>query len=126
MRAFSNDLRERIVAARAAGERRCEVAKRFSVSLGSVDRFWKRYRELGHARKGKHGGHLRSRLEGHEQTLKDWIAKENDLTLGQLCARLDEQLGIKLGVSSLWYRLDAMGLTYKKKRSAPRSKTGPT
>lgn len=37
MRALSNDLRERIVAARAAGESRCEVAKRFCVSVESVN-----------------------------------------------------------------------------------------
>ncbi len=105
------------MAARAAGEGRCEVAERFRVSVDSVDRFWKRFRETGQTHHGKHGGHLRSRLEGHEQNVRDWIEKENDLTLAQLCERLKADLGIKLGVSALWYRLDAMGLSFKK--SAP-------
>ncbi len=122
MRALSEDLRERIVAARAAGDGRCEVARRFCVSVGSVDRYWKRFRELGHVRKGKHGGHLRSRLEGHEQTVKEWIEKENDMTLAELCARLKKQLGVKLGPSALWYRLDGMELTYKKSDSCRRTR----
>lgn len=126
MRALSQDLRERIVEAREAGSSSAEVAQRFAVSVRTVDRYWQRQRQQGHCRAGKHGGHLRSRLEGHEETVRAWIAEKNDLSLAALCQRLREQLGIKLGVSALWYRLDAMGLTYKKKRSAPPSKTGPT
>ena len=126
MRALSQDLRERIVEAREAGSSSAEVAQRFAVSARTVDRYWQRQREEGHCRAGKHGGHLRSRLEGHEDTVRAWIEEKNDLTLEALCGRLDKQLGIKLGVSALWYRLEAMGLAYKKKRFAPPSRTGPT
>jgi transposase len=123
---MSQDLRERIVEARGAGSSSAKVAERFAVSVRTVDRYWQRQREQGHCRAGKHGGHLRSRLEGHEDTVRAWIAEKNDLTLEALSRRLHEELGIKLGVSALWYRLEAMGLTYKKKRFAPPSRTGPT
>ena len=126
MRPVSQDLRERIVEARASGSSSAEVAERFRVSIRSVDRYWQKQREQGHCRASKIGGYLRSRLEGHEDTVAAWIEEKNDLTLETICERLEKQLGIKLGVSALWYRLDAMGLTFKKKRSVPPNKTDPT
>jgi len=126
MRALSEDLRERIVGARAAGGSSAEVAERFGVSARSVDRFWQRQRERGHCRVGQLGGYRRSRLEGHEETVAQWITEKNDLSLEAICKRLEDQLGIKLGVSALWYRLEAMGLTYKKRRFARPNKIGPT
>lgn len=123
---MSQDLRERIVEARASGSSSAEVAERFWVSVRSVDRYWQKQREQGHCRVSKIGGYLRSRLEGHEDTVAAWIKEKNDLTLETICERLEKQFGIKLGVSALWYRLDAMGLTFKKKRSAPPNKTDPT
>ena len=105
--------------------RSAEVAERFAVSVSSVDRLWRRQREQGHCRADKIGGYLRSRLDAHEGTVRSWIAEQNDLTLEALSRRLREELGVKLGLSALWYRLDALGLSFKKKRSGPPNKTGP-
>ena len=126
MRPLSADLRERIVAARGGGMRSAEVAERFAVSVSSVDRLWRRQREQGHCRADKMGRARRSRLDAHEETVRGWIAEQNDLTLEVMSRRLREELGVKLGVSALWSRLKVMGLSFKKKRSGPPSKPGPT
>jgi transposase len=115
MRAYSEDLRERIIGARSQGQSSAEVAKRFGVSVRAVDRYWQRYRERGHWRIGKIGGHLRSRLDAHEARLRDWIAESPDQTLEELRVRCGEELGVRISVSGLWYRLKAMGISFKKK-----------
>jgi transposase len=124
MRAYSEDLRRRIIAAKAKGESSAEVGKRFAVGARTVERYWQRYRERGHCRAGKMGGHLRSRLVGHEATIGAWIEEQSDLSLEELRARCQKQLGVKLTVSALWYRLKAMGLSYKKS-DARRRATAP-
>ena len=106
--------------------RSAEVAERFAVSVSSVDRLWRRQREQGHCRPDKMGRARRSRLDAHEETVRGWIAEQNDLTLETMSRRLREELGVKLGVSALWSRLEVMGLSFKKKRFAPPSKPGPT
>ena len=114
MRAYSADLRRRIIAVKEKRESSAEVGKRFAVGVRTVERYWQRYREQGHCRVGKVGGHLRSRLSGHEATISAWIDEQSDLSLKELRARCQKQLEVKLTVSALWYRLKAMGLSYKK------------
>jgi len=87
MRPLSEDLRQRIIAARASGEGTGEVCQRFRVSRKSVERFWKQYQQSGHCRPKQIGGYRRSRLRPHEPTLRRWIAQQADLTLAELQQR---------------------------------------
>lgn len=111
---MSADLRQRIVAARARGEDTGEVCQRFRVSRKSVERFWKQYQQRGHCRPKQMGGYRRSRLRPHEPKLRRWIAQQADLTLAELQQRRGERLGVKIGITALWHRLDRLGLSYKK------------
>ncbi|MBA3413686.1 MAG: helix-turn-helix domain-containing protein, partial [Chloroflexia bacterium] len=47
MRAYSVDLRERVVAAVAAGATHAEAAARFAVGVATVGRWVRRWREAG-------------------------------------------------------------------------------
>ncbi|MDR2512685.1 MAG: helix-turn-helix domain-containing protein [Puniceicoccales bacterium] len=47
MKSYSEDLRERIIAARQEGESAQGAAKRFAVSKRTVERYWKRFEETG-------------------------------------------------------------------------------
>ena len=122
MRPYSEDLRQRIIAAKVTGESSARVAQRFAVDVRTVERYWERYREKGHCRTGKMGGHRRSRLQGHEETVASWIQAQPSLSLQELSARCQQELGVILTLSALWHRLKAMGLSYKK--SAARRRTG--
>ena len=124
MRPLSQDLRQRIVAARERGEGTGEVGRRFGVSRKSVERFWKQHCLTGRCRPKQIGGYRRSRLEKHDRTLGRWIAAQSDLTLGELQQRCLEHLKVSIGITALWHRLKQLGLSYKKndarRRARPR------
>jgi len=123
MKSYSLDLRERVVAARSKGQSAEEVAKRFGICKRSVERYWERHRQTGSAAAKQRGGYRRSRLAGHEATLRGWINAQADLTLEQLQECLRRELGIKLSVSALWYALERLGLSFKKNAARRRART---
>ena len=124
MRTYSGDLRERIVAARKEGHSAMEIARLFRVSKRSVERYWKKYLGTGNIEPKQRGGYRRSRLQEHDQTLRAWIREKKDLTLAQLQERLARDLGIKLGTTALWHRLERLGLSYKKNAARRRARPG--
>ena len=107
-------LRERIVAAKKEGQSSQEVSKRFQVSKRSVERYWKSYQDSGSVEPKQRGGYRRSRLEGHDETLREWIAEQPDLTLVEIQQRCRNKLGIQIGINALWQRLNKLMLSYKK------------
>ena len=123
MTPLSDDLRRRIIAARANGEGTGEVSQRFKVSRKSVERFWKQHSMTGECRPKQIGGYRRSRLQKHAATLKRWISQQADLTLVQLQERCREELSVKIGISALWHRLDQLGLSYKKNDARRRARS---
>lgn len=123
MKAYALDLRERVLRARNQGHSAQDVAKQFSLSKRTVERYWRRYQATGQTTAGQMGGHRRSRLATHDATLRAWIGEEPDLTLAQLQQRCREQLQVRLGVTALWHRLERLGLSYKK--NAARRRANP-
>src|SRR5271154_5416694 len=123
MRPLSQDLRQRIIAARERGEGTGAVCKRFGVSRKSVERFWQQHRQTGECRPKQIGGYRRSRLEKHDRTLRRWIAVQADLTLNELQRRCLEQLNVSIGTTALWHRLEQLGLSYKKNDARRRARS---
>lgn len=122
MQTYSRDLRERIVAAREHGHSAREIARLFRISKRSVERFWQKYLATGGVEPKQRGGYRRSRLEKHDQKLRRWIKEKADITLAQLQERIAQELGIKLGTTALWHRLEGLGLSYKKNPSRRRAR----
>ena len=123
MRPLSQDLRQRIVAARQRGTGTGEVCRRFAVSRKSVERFWKQPRLTGNCWPNQIGGYRRSRLEKHDRTLRRWIGVQADLTLRQLQARCRQELHVAIGLTALWHRLEKLGLSYKKNHARRRARS---
>ncbi len=123
MRPLSQDLRERIIAAREQGEGTGEVCRRFGVSRKSVERFWKQHRQTGECRPKQIGGYRRSRLEKHDRTLRRWIGAQADLTLSELQRRCLEHLNVSIGITALWHRLEQLGLSFKKNDARRRARS---
>jgi transposase len=123
MRPLSQDLRQRIVAARERGAGTGEVCRRFGVSRKSVERFWKQHRLTGACHPKQIGGYRRSRLERHDRTLCRWIGEQADLTLSQLQQRCLRELDVAIGLSALWHRLEKLGLSYKKNHARRRARS---
>lgn len=114
MKSYSEDLRERIVAGRAGGRSAAELARLFKVSKRTVERYWKQLESSGSIAPKKRGGYRRSRLADHDDRLRSWIEDNRSITLEELGRRIYEELGIKLGTTALWHRIDKLGLSYKK------------
>src|SRR5208283_1784448 len=123
MRPLSQDLRQRIIAARERGAGTGDVCRRFGVSRKSVERFWKQQQLTGACRPKKIGGYRRSRLEKHDRTLRRWIARQPDLTLGELQKRCFQRLRVAIGITALWHRLEQLGLSYKKNDARRRARS---
>jgi transposase len=120
--ALSQDLRLRIVKLVSSGASRREAARQFKVSASSAIRFAKQAEEVGHV-DVKKPKRRKSRIDAYQTDLINWITGQPDLTLAELCARLDEDHGLRVGSSTLddWLRVNQ--ITYKKNGS--RQRTGP-
>lgn len=122
MRSYSMDLRERLVAGRQRGQSAAELASLFSLSKRTVERYWSRQQQAGTVSPKQRGGYRRSRLAAHDEHLRNWITLQPDVTLEEIRARLERELGVSIGLTALWHRLEKLGLSYKK--NAARRRTG--
>ena len=99
--AHSIDLRERVVAAVAAGASRRQAAARFQVGVSSAIRWVGLQEETGRVAPRSRGGKSRSPLEPHGEWLKGLVAQEPNLTLVELEQRILEGLGLKITERSI-------------------------
>lgn len=90
MKAYSLDLRQRVVTAYEAGQTTIkEVATRFSVGETFVKKMLKQKRDQGAVQAPAHGGGKKRSLdERHLRAVRSWLKKDPDLTLGELQEKL--------------------------------------
>ena len=122
MKAYSQDLRQRVVRAVDAGQSQAEIAKTFAVSVATIKRYLKQRRETGHvlakAIPGRpaHKGallqaHLRAQLEAHP-----------DATREEHCRLFQAEHGLEVSTASISRARASLGWTRKKRRSLPGNK----
>ena len=124
MKTLSLDLRERIVASydNLEGTRQ-EIADRYRVSLGMVKKLLQQRRRTGEIdARHAYSGRKPLIVQAHENQMRTLLAQRPDMTLKELRAALD----LDCSLPAIHYALSDMGLTYKKRHSAPASRTGRT
>ncbi len=124
MKTLSLDLRERILTAydQKQGTRE-EIGSRFRVSVGMVKKLLQQRRKTGQIGSRHHRSGRKALIKPqHRQELKAMLMAKPDLTLAQMQAKL----GVACTIQAIHYALESMDLTYKKRRSVPLSKAGPT
>lgn len=114
-RPLSTDLRERVMARRAAGESIRSVATAFDVAPSTVSKWGRRQRETGSVRPGKFGGHRRRLLEPHRGTVHRLVTAKPHRPVRELQAEL-AALGIHVSCEAVRTFLHAEGLSFKKNR----------
>jgi transposase len=121
MKAYSMDLRERVVAACDRGEgTREEIAKRFRVGVAWVYRLLQRRRQTGSFGPKPHGGGQKPAFDPPAaERLRQAVADRPDATLEEL----REAVGVACGTSAVHRALERLGLPRKKSRSGPPSRT---
>jgi transposase len=119
-RAYSLDLRERVVAGVAAGESCRKVATVFQVSVASVVKWSQRSRATGSAAAHPIGGNRPYALAGQRDWLLSRLADQPDLTLRALVAELATR-GIKVSYYAVWHFFEHEGISFKKKPARQRA-----
>ena len=123
-KAYSDDLRVRIVRAVDAGASRRSTACKFEVSVSFVIRLVKQWRTTGSARIRGTGGRPRHRLEPHAGLVDRLLAAKRDITLEELRIALAQE-GVVVSRSGVDRYLKARGLTRKKRQRTPPSRSEP-
>ena len=116
-RAFSDDLRCRILRAYAEGEESLrELGERFSVSWEYVRKIRKQQLRFGQMERipQTHHGPGRWMTSVVEARLRAQLQAQPDLTLGELQQRLREQSGVSWSKSLVWLCLQRLELGRKK------------
>ena len=126
-RAYSADLRERVL---AAWERRegtqAAIAHRFSVSEATVENWLRQARQEGRRGPKPHAGGPRPRLDAEAlAVLHALVLEDNAATLQEYADRLAARTGVRVSPPVLCRALQRLGLPLKKRLSGRASRTAP-
>lgn len=117
MKAYSLDLRQRVVHAYEQGEGSiAEIASRFGVCTAFVKKMLRQWRATGDLAPLPHGGGKpRSLTARQRQLLKRKVREQNDISLAELQSLLAEQEAVSVHVSTISRALAGLGLPLKKR-----------
>lgn len=120
VRAYSQDLRERMVAAVLDGSSVRAVATRFGVSVSSVVKWSQAFRATGTVAAKPIGGKAPFALVAQRGWLLERIAAKPDLTLRAIQGELADR-GLKASYHAVWDFFAREGITFKKKPARRRA-----
>ncbi|ESX29605.1 transposase [Mesorhizobium sp. LSHC440B00] len=119
VRAISEDLRSRVIAAVESGLSRRAAADRFGVAAASAVRWVREWRESGATRAKPQGGDKRSqRIEAYRDTILAVIEGQADITLVELAEFLRAEHAVVFAPSTIW-RFHS--ITFKKNSARQRA-----
>lgn len=126
MNPYSQDLRDRVVAALKTGKTsQADVAETFGVSLSTVEKWWRQWRETGQYSKRPRQHGPRRTLAACDEVIRAVVQKQPDVTLDELCARVAETEQVSASRSMMCRTLQVLGLPRKKSRSTTVSARRP-
>ncbi len=125
-RAYSQDLRERVMGAMDGGMSARDAAPLFQVSVSYIYKALIRRRTTGETTARAQRNHVPPKLIGHREALAAEVARRPDATLTELRAWLLDAHGISVSHAVMWKTLDRLRLTFKKRRSGRPSRIDPT
>jgi transposase len=117
---YSQDLRDRVLAAYDRGVPTQQIAEMFQVSKAWARRIKQRRRETGEIVARRMGGPGVIKVD--RTRLSELVREDPDATLMEL----RERLGVACAISTICVALRKIGFTFKKRRSTPRSRIGRT
>ena len=113
-RAYSQDLRDRVIDAALAGMPARQAAARFGVGIATAIVWVRRARETGERTARPQGQPPRSKLDPHRNFLLGLIEAKDDISLVEMQERLEAERGVRASVGTIWTFFDRAGLTFKK------------
>lgn len=127
-RLYPPELRWRVLAAVDVGrDSQTEIAARFGVSVGWVEKILRQRRRAGHVTPAclehlaasKHGGGASRRVTPPAvKVIRTVVTAEPAITLARLGQEVQRQTGVQVSVSRLWHWIKELGLRRLRKSSA--------
>jgi transposase len=124
MKAYSTDLRERVVAACDARDgTRDQIAARFSVSISWVRKVLRRRRDTGSIAPKPRGGGRAPAFDGDAAArLREAVRADADATLEEL----GRAAGVACSAAAVYRALARLAITRKRSRGGRPSRTAPS
>jgi transposase len=116
MKAYSEDLRERVIRAVEAGQPREEVAARFDVSVPTIERWVRLKRETGGLARRRVPGSVAVKTIGLRAALPDRLVGHADATLAEHCSWWRAVSGWEVSTATMCRALTRLGWPRKKRR----------
>src|SRR6187200_1892114 len=101
MRGYSEDLRSRVVAAVMSGTPREEVVWRYVVSLATIKRWLKQWRETGDLALKRSPGRPGVKIDPLVEALPERLAGHADATLDEQCSWWREVAGVEASTATM-------------------------
>ena len=112
MKPTDDKTRENIILAKQRGEKREKIAYWLNVSISTIDKVWRRFKDTGSYSAIPYQGRKSDITKEMDYKIRATIREIPDITLEKLI----EKLSLALTVSGLSRKLDKMGISYKKRR----------
>jgi transposase len=123
MKAYSMDLRKRVLAMCDAGHGTTQVARLVHVSPAWIRRLKQRRREDGQIAPRPSGGRRHRCLDdAQREQLRTWLTQRSDSTLTQLQAKLAKHCKVRCSLMTVSRAARSMGWSFKKRRFEPVNK----
>ena len=114
MKAYSQDLRERVLRAVDQGRPRAEIVQLFGISLATIKRYLKQRREEGHVRPKVIPGRPPKKRAQVEADVLPQLQAYNDAKLEQHCAMWELAQGERVSRWTMSRAIKRLGWTRKK------------
>lgn len=119
MKAYSQDLRQRVLRAVDQGHPQVEIAKTFAVSTATIKRYLKQRRETGHVHPKAIAGRPAKKGAALEAGLLAQLEAHPDATLEEHARLWQADQGMSVGRDSISRAIAHLGWTRKKRRWWP-------
>ena len=117
MKAYSQDLRQRVLRAIDGGKSQAEVAATFAISTASIKRYLKVRRERGNVLPKAIPGRPNVKGAALQADLEEQLRAHPDATREEHCQIWEASHGVRVSAASITRARQALGWTRKKRHS---------
>jgi transposase len=118
MKAYSQDLREKVMAAVAQDKQsNRQIAELMNISESTIEKWTQRERETGSVAASPHAGGVARVLAPHGDFLRAAVKAQPDISLDELSARIRAELKLRANSSMVSRELTRLTLGRKKRAS---------
>lgn len=119
MKAYSQDLRERVLRAVESGMPRAQIVKTLAVSEATIKRYLKQRREMGHVQPKGIPGRPAHKGAALQAGLLAQLQAHRDARLEDHCQQWEAEHGMQVSTATMSRAIRRLGWTRKKSRWQP-------